>query len=190
MEYRRFLLFSLIFLTLTKWLIYREWCFSWLWQWFTLLVYTYVRSFFQRHEKVMRFTLKNPRFLQCIDYQNARKTEFLGCQSQEWCFCSVIWPDFTEIIPNFSSGLFRTFPDNVGLPKKSRVQSQSPTGRLRWGEVGEGEGPWQVAVEGKLLNINQKRHPPPSRYDGEEGALIYSFRWSWPPRLRDSVVSF
>ena len=100
-------------------------------------------------------------------------------------FCSVIWPDFTEIIPNFSAGLFLAFPDNVGLPKKSRVQSQSPTGRLRWGE-----GPWQVAVEGKLLNINQKRHPPPSRYDGEEGALIYSFRWSWPPRLRDSVVSF
>ena len=57
--------------------------YSWLWQWFTLLVYTYVRSFFQRHEKVMRFTLKNPRFLQYIDYQNVRKTEFLGCQSQE-----------------------------------------------------------------------------------------------------------
>ena len=31
----------------------------------------------------MRFTLKNPRFLQYIDYQNVRKTEFLGCQSQE-----------------------------------------------------------------------------------------------------------
>ena len=31
----------------------------------------------------MRFTLKNLRFLQYIDYQNVRKTEFLGCQSQE-----------------------------------------------------------------------------------------------------------
>ena len=31
----------------------------------------------------MRFTLKNPRSLQYIDYQNVRKTEFLGCQSQE-----------------------------------------------------------------------------------------------------------
>ena len=30
----------------------------------------------------MRFTLKNPRSLQYIDYQNVRKTEFLGCQSQ------------------------------------------------------------------------------------------------------------
>ena len=30
----------------------------------------------------MRFTLKNLRFLQYIDYQNVRKTEFLGCQSQ------------------------------------------------------------------------------------------------------------
>ena len=40
---------------------------------FTLLVYTYVRSFFQRHEKVMQFTLKNQRFLQYIDYQNVRK---------------------------------------------------------------------------------------------------------------------
>ena len=30
----------------------------------------------------MRFTLKNPRFLQYIDYQDVRKTEFLGCQSQ------------------------------------------------------------------------------------------------------------
>ena len=33
----------------------------------------------------MRFTLKNPRSLQYIDYQNVRKTEFLGCQSQEKC---------------------------------------------------------------------------------------------------------
>ena len=32
----------------------------------------------------MRFTLKNLRFLQYIDYQNVRKTEFLGCQSQEF----------------------------------------------------------------------------------------------------------
>ena len=31
----------------------------------------------------MRFTLKNLRFLQYIDYQNVRKTEFLGCQSQD-----------------------------------------------------------------------------------------------------------
>ena len=31
----------------------------------------------------MRFTLKNPRSLQYIDYQNVRKTEFLGCQSQD-----------------------------------------------------------------------------------------------------------
>ena len=31
----------------------------------------------------MRFTLKNPHFLQYIDYQNVRKTGFLGCQSQE-----------------------------------------------------------------------------------------------------------
>ena len=31
----------------------------------------------------MRFTLKNPLSLQYIDYQNVRKTEFLGCQSQE-----------------------------------------------------------------------------------------------------------
>ncbi len=31
----------------------------------------------------MRFTLKNLRFLQYIDYQNVRKTEFFGCQSQE-----------------------------------------------------------------------------------------------------------
>ena len=37
---------------------------SWLWQWFTLLVCTYVRNFFQRHKKVMRFTLKN----QCFFY--------------------------------------------------------------------------------------------------------------------------
>ena len=74
------------------------------------------------------------------------------------------------------------FPRRV--ESRVRVQSQSPTGRLRWGPL------WQVAVEDKLLNINQKRHPPHSRYDGEEGTLIYSFRWSWPPRLRDSVVSF
>ena len=32
----------------------------------------------------MRFTLKNLRFLQYIDYQNVRKTEFLGCQSQDY----------------------------------------------------------------------------------------------------------
>lgn len=40
----------------------------------------------------MRFTLKNLRFLQYIDYQNVRKTEFLGCQSQEDYFvhCQVI----------------------------------------------------------------------------------------------------
>ena len=50
--------------------------FSWLWQWFTLLVYTYVRSFFQRHEKVMRFTLKNPCSLQYIDYQNVKNGIF------------------------------------------------------------------------------------------------------------------
>ena len=31
----------------------------------------------------MRFTLKNPCSLQYIDYQNVKKTEFLGCQSQE-----------------------------------------------------------------------------------------------------------
>ena len=31
----------------------------------------------------MRFTLKNPLSLQYIDYQNVRKTEFLGCQSQD-----------------------------------------------------------------------------------------------------------
>ena len=37
----------------------------------------------------MRFTLKNLRFLQYIDYQNVRKTEFLGCQSQE----SQAYPD-------------------------------------------------------------------------------------------------
>ena len=30
----------------------------------------------------MQFTLKNQRFLQYIDYQNVRKTVFLGCQSQ------------------------------------------------------------------------------------------------------------
>ena len=38
----------------------------------------------------MRFTLKNPRSLQYIDYQNVRKTEFLGCQSQEECLSAVI----------------------------------------------------------------------------------------------------
>ena len=32
----------------------------------------------------MRFTLKNPCSLQYIDYQNVKKTEFLGCQSQEY----------------------------------------------------------------------------------------------------------
>ena len=31
----------------------------------------------------MRFTLKNLRFLQYIDYQTVRKAEFLGCQSQD-----------------------------------------------------------------------------------------------------------
>ena len=35
----------------------------------------------------MRFTLKNPRSLQYIDYQNVRKTEFLGCQSQDAKYC-------------------------------------------------------------------------------------------------------
>ena len=39
----------------------------------------------------MRFTLKNLRFLQYIDYQNVRKTEFLGCQSQEMD-CAVTKP--------------------------------------------------------------------------------------------------
>ena len=43
----------------------------------------------------MRFTLKNPRFLQYIDYQNVRKTEFLGCQSQEMAdFGNVQNPPF------------------------------------------------------------------------------------------------
>ena len=86
-------------------------------------------------------------FYNIIDYQNVRKTEFLGCQSQEWCFCSVIWPDFTEINPNFSAGLFRTLPDNVGLPKKS--QSPESESRVRvplagWGE-GRGRLPWKAS---------------------------------------------
>ena len=39
----------------------------------------------------MRFTLKNQRFLQYIDYQNVRKTEFLGCQSQDRSStCSIL----------------------------------------------------------------------------------------------------
>ena len=42
----------------------------------------------------MRFTLKNPRSLQYIDYQNVRKTEFLGCQSQERISFKVV---FTEL---------------------------------------------------------------------------------------------
>ena len=76
-----------------------------------------------------------------------KKTEFLGCQSQERCFCSVIWPDFTEINPNFSAGLFRTLPDNVGLPKKS--QSPESESRVRvplagWGE-GRGRLPWKAS---------------------------------------------
>ena len=48
----------------------------------------------------MRFTLKNPRFLQYIDYQNVRKTEFLGCQSQE-LLAGVDW--FRSMIGNGSS---------------------------------------------------------------------------------------
>lgn len=38
----------------------------------------------------MRFTLKNPRSLQYIDYQNVIKTEFLGCQSQVYLLSGYI----------------------------------------------------------------------------------------------------
>ena len=45
----------------------------------------------------MRFTLKNLRFLQYIDYQNVRKTEFLGCQSQEKRLVKDILEDGTVV---------------------------------------------------------------------------------------------
>ena len=53
----------------------------------------------------MRFTLKNPRFLQYIDYQNVRKTEFLGCQSQ----------DIT------ADGISVTLPDNFVYEETYRI---------------------------------------------------------------------
>ena len=42
----------------------------------------------------MRFTMKNLRFLQYIDYQNVRKTEFLGCQSQ---VCGYVFTRFQRL---------------------------------------------------------------------------------------------
>ena len=72
----------------------------------------------------MRFTLKNLRFLQYIDYQNVRKTEFLGCQSQESisqaplsCFLarstSTLSP-ITKISDSYSDFLVILFVRNCG----------------------------------------------------------------------------
>ena len=52
----------------------------------------------------MRFTLKNLRFLQYIDYQNVRKTDFLGCQSQDY----ALTHDFRFLSYGDSSILFRS----------------------------------------------------------------------------------
>ena len=69
----------------------------------------------------MRFTLKNPRSLQYIDYQNVRKTEFLGCQSQE-IFGYAPTPLFVEC-------LFRNHvcaAGGIGVDKSKPHQLQAP----------------------------------------------------------------
>lgn len=74
----------------------------------------------------MRFTLKNLRFLQYIDYQNVRKTEFLGCQSQghaERAFSLLLARGALANHMKFTAGGRWAF--SAGSPQQDRVPDSS-----------------------------------------------------------------
>ena len=75
----------------------------------------------------MRFTLKNPRSLQYIDYQNVRKTEFLGCQSQDG-LKPFAWA--ADIFPDAPDKVLRSDDNSESRAFKALISTFSPASTL------------------------------------------------------------